>query len=66
MQSLRINKTSKYRGVHLNNGRWRAIISLNGKQRSLGYYDSEDKAAVAYNNAARKYHKEKAKLNLIT
>lgn len=40
-----------------------AIIKTNGKQKRLGYYKSEEEAARAYDEAARKYHGEFANLN---
>ena len=43
------------------------LISLkcraNGKKMWLGYFDNEIDAARAYDEAARKYHKEFAQLN---
>lgn len=44
---------SKYDGVtwHKRSERWRAYIYINGKQKSLGYYDDEIEAAEAYQKA---------------
>jgi hypothetical protein len=57
--------TSKYKGVHLdrNRNKYRAIIGCSGKRIFLGYFDNETDAAKAYDEAAKKYHGEFAKLN---
>lgn len=68
--------SSKYLGVSLWKGsikykdgsvkhytKWRAIIRVNGKNKSLGLYDSEECAARAYDKIAADVHKEFANLN---
>lgn len=58
--------TSRYRGVSLVRGRstpWRATISVNGKQRFLGYHGSEENAARVYDVAARLHFGEFAQTN---
>jgi hypothetical protein len=57
--------SSQYIGVHLNKktGRWIAQIRIDGKSTHLGSFASEADAARAYDRAAKKYHKEFAKLN---
>jgi hypothetical protein len=54
-----------YTGVsfHKPSGRWFARITLNGKTRHLGYFDTDRDAASAYNQAARRHHGKHAKLN---
>lgn len=49
--------TSSYRGVSKSNtdGKWRAAIEVDGRAINLGHFAIENKAALAYNLAARKY-----------
>jgi hypothetical protein len=56
---------SKHKGVSLHHGRWRARIQANGKMITLGKFDSEDEAAIAYNHAAKIHHGDFANLNSI-
>jgi len=58
-------KTSQYKGV-----RWckevqkyRAYIKVNGRQKHLGYFNSEEVAAQVYNKFATEYFGEFARLN---
>jgi hypothetical protein len=51
------NGSSKYVGVSWAKGRynkWLAQIMINGKIKGLGYFDSEEEAAQAYQNALPK------------
>ncbi len=61
------DRTSMFKGVHLHNQgqKWCAQISVNGKPKHLGLFESEVQAAVAYNNAAIQYYSEFACLNVI-
>jgi ABC-2 type transport system ATP-binding protein len=57
--------SSKYRGVCRGNecNKWRAYISFNGQRKYLGYFDNEEDAGKAYDEAAKIYHGEFAVLN---
>ena len=57
------NKFSKVLGVHLYTDKrwnitkkWVARIGINGKTKTIGYFDSIEKAKNAYIDAKRKYH----------
>ena len=52
-----------YKGVRKVGERYRAEISHQNKRKSLGYHDTPEEAALAYNEAARLYHGEFAYLN---
>jgi hypothetical protein len=62
-RNRRARGKSKYLGVYYDNGYIRAVISVNGIQKRLGYFKIEETAAMAYDKAATIYHKEFANLN---
>ena len=61
------NTSSKYLGVCFDKrtGRWIAHIKSNKIQMWLGRHDTQEQAAIAYNEAAKIHHGEFANLNII-
>lgn len=57
--------TSRYKGVYWHKGdsAWMARIQAKGNYFYLGNFQTEREAALAYNNAAAKYHGEYAYFN---
>lgn len=53
-----IRNKSGYKGVSLQDGRWRARIRLNGNMKHIGYFDTKEQAYEAYCQAVDKYHGE--------
>lgn len=64
-QKPRHTAISKYKGVgfYKRDLKWRARVIHNKKDIELGKFDNEISAALAYDEAAEKYHKEFAWLN---
>ena len=60
-----ITNTSGYKGVSSEYGKWKASIQVNRKIFNLGRFATKEQAALAYNEAAIKYHGEFARLNII-
>lgn len=56
-------KSSRYKGVCLYKGSWRAAITLGKKRRAIGSYATEEVAAKAYDAVARDAWGEFAYLN---
>lgn len=54
---------SGYKGVHWNGRKWIASIGVNATTKYIGSYDTKEGAARAWNEAAKLYHGEFAKLN---
>ena len=63
----RTDTSSKYRGVSYSKAskQWRAGITVKGSSINLGDYPSEKAAALAYNEAARKYFGENGYQNSV-
>jgi hypothetical protein len=61
------NSSSKYLGVHFfkRDSKWCAHIEKAGKKKNLGYFETEEAAAIAYNEAAVIWHGEFANLNKV-
>lgn len=61
------NNSSGFKGVywHKKANKWMAYVIKNKKHIHLGLFDNLKKAALAYNQAATKYHGEFARLNVI-
>ena len=59
--------TSQYKGVsfYSKNKCWRAGIGVDGKSIHIGFYDTEDEAATAYNKAAIEHFGQQAYQNQI-
>lgn len=57
--------TSRFMGVcwHPAKEKWMASMSLNGRCKYLGYFDDEEDAAHAYDDAVQKVHPGFAQLN---
>ncbi|MCM1269794.1 MAG: HNH endonuclease [Ruminococcus flavefaciens] len=63
-ENVRKNNKCGYKGVSLHSGgKYRADIFVNGKNIYLGLFTTPIEAAKAYDNAARKYHMEFARVN---
>lgn len=70
----KISPTKKYKGVYYCGFKnqlnpWQARICIGGRNNkqdiNLGYYPTQEDAARAYNEAAKHYHGEFARLNII-
>ena len=64
-RSVTDRKQTKYKGIsfHKPSNKWRARISVNGKTKYLGYYESAVEAAKAYDDAQLLHFGEFSNLN---
>jgi hypothetical protein len=61
LRSVNKDGASKYQGVYFDirhNKKWQAKICVDGKQRSIGYFNTEEEAAIDYARAVFKYKAE--------
>jgi hypothetical protein len=65
-QSVQKRREGFYKGVYKVGNRYNAKIKHRGKSRHLGMYDTPEEAALRYNEAARFYFGNWAKLNEVT
>jgi hypothetical protein len=55
--------SSRFKGVSRSRGHWRAVIRKDYKTLHLGRFDTEEAAAQAHDEAARRLHGEFARVN---
>lgn len=66
-----LTNSSGYKGVQLHNKNkqlakpWKACMRVRGKYYHLGFFETPEEAAKAWNKAALKQHGEFARLNLV-
>lgn len=62
------NASSQYKGVSWDarRQRWRAVLCTKGRTIEIGSFDSEIKAAEAYNQSAPRFFGPRAYLNVLT
>ena len=62
-----LGTSSKFKGVSFfkKKGKWHSDIYVSKQRISLGYYEQEEHAALAYNGAAKLFFGEFARLNQI-
>ena len=65
-KELPSNNTSGYRGVSNTKDGYRAQISIKGKLKHLGYFNTRKQAAIAYDHAVHKHRLPKSQLNFPT
>jgi hypothetical protein len=59
----RRNSAALFKGVPVNNSRWKAMIRTQRGQIYLGTFQTQEEAALAYNKAAKETYGEFALLN---
>lgn len=57
------NKTSKYKGLSFEQGKWRVKVQKDGDNVHIGYFEDEEVAARVYDEVATQFHGEYARLN---
>lgn len=62
-RGLSKNNTSGFKGVSRDGKKWRAVIMVGNKYIRLSCHDTPEQAARVYDEAAKKYFGEFAKLN---
>jgi hypothetical protein len=62
----RSNNTTGYRGVTMTKEGYKAQITINGKLKHLGLFNTLKQAAVAYDHAVHKHRLPKSQLNFPT
>lgn len=64
----RMRKTSSntgYTGVYREHRRFRAVISVDGRAKHIGMFDTAEEAAAAYNKISKEYFGEEGKINKV-
>lgn len=64
----RMRKTSSntgFTGVYREHRRFRAVISLDGKAKHIGMFDTAEEAAAAYNKVSKEHFGEEGKINKV-
>lgn len=62
----RMRKTSSntgFTGVYREHRRFRAVISINGRAKHIGMFDTAEEAAAAYNKISKEHFGEEGKIN---